>query len=327
MVFVTGATGYIGRALVTRLSQRGVGTRCLLLPEDPGAPPAGPLIETVRGDITRANGVVDAGDGVETVVHSAGLMPPALPEPMRRVNVEGTRLMLEHARRWGVRRFVYLSAVSATYTSRNAYGISKLDAEELVRESGLPYTILRPTMVYGPGGGLHFQKLVTLVRRAPKVFPVIGPGTQRLQPVALADVISAIELACEHPAAESRTYGVSGATIVTFNELVDHIASALGRSLSKVHLPLSLCRGAAWALERAQPESFFTVDAVSGVTQDAVLDWSDFGRACGYSPAPLEARLAEALTTPGGPTANAARLPVAETGIGAPLGDASTAGP
>lgn len=295
MIFLTGATGYIGRALLARMTGCGLRVRCLVLPGDPAAPRPGPLVEVVEGDLTAAWGLRDSGDGVRTVIHSAAVMPPRRPDRIHQVNVEGTRRILEQAQRWSLERFVYLSAVSATYPIPNAYGTSKQRAEEMVRESGLPYTILRPTMVYGPGGGLHFQELVALIRRAPFLFPVIGPGTQRLQPVAIEDVVEAVELVREHPAAASRTYAVSGATIVTFNQLVDQIAAVLGRTRVKVHLPLAPCRALAASLERVRPESLLNRDAVTGVTQDATLDWSDFASDCGYAPSELAKRLAPAV--------------------------------
>ena len=96
----------------------------------------------------------------------------------------------------------------------------------MVIASGLDYTILRPTMIYGSGGGLHFQKLVSLIRRAPGLFPVLGPGRARLQPVSIEDVVTAIELALSRPEAAEKTYSVSSATVVTFNDLVDRIGGA-----------------------------------------------------------------------------------------------------
>lgn len=294
-VLLTGATGYVGRAVLERLTAAGVRVRCLVLPGDPATPPSGPLVEAVNGDLTSLQPLDGLVDGVQTIVHSAAVMPPARPELFQHVNVEGTRRLLTAASESGARRFVYLSAVSAAYRVHNAYGASKLAAEALVRESRLPHTILRPTMVYGPGGGLHFQKLVSLVRSAPGVLPVIGPGTQRLAPVLIDDVVAAVELARTHADAAGRTYAVAGATVVSFDELVDRIGAAIDRRPRKLHLPLSLCRGLARLSERVNPESFLNTDAVTGVTQDAAPDWSQFARDCGYSPVTLDDGLIRAL--------------------------------
>ena len=150
------------------------------------------------------------------VVHAASAMLPNPPALIQRVNVEGTRNMLAFAERAGATRFVYLSAVSAVYARLNSYGRSKAEAERLVRESGLPHTILRPTMVYGPGGGLHFAKLVAVAEKIPLIFPVLGSGTARLQPVWIDDVVDAIMLVLDEPRAHGRTYNLSGATALPF---------------------------------------------------------------------------------------------------------------
>ena len=295
MVLLTGATGYIGRAVLDGLVGERMRVRCLVMPGDPASPPSGPLVEVVEGDLTASHALDGLLEGVQTVVHCAAVMPPARHERFEQVNVDGTRRLLAGAAGGELQRFVYLSAASAAYRVHNAYGASKLAAEALVRGSGVPYTILRPTMVYGPGGGLHFQKLAALVRGAPGVLPVIGPGTQRLSPVLIDDVVAAIELARTHPRAVGQTYAVAGATVVSFDELVDRIGAAIGRRPRKLHLPLTLCRGLARVSERANPESFLNTDAVTGVTQDAAPDWSPFARDCGYSPASLDAGLARAL--------------------------------
>jgi uncharacterized protein YbjT (DUF2867 family) len=103
--------------------------------------------------------------------------------------------------------------------------------------------------------------------------------------------VRAIELARTNPAALGKTYAVSGRTVVTFNELLDHILLALGRRRMKLHFPLPLCWALAKVVGRVSPGSFFTPDALLGLIQDATLDWSDFHRTCGYLPIPLAAGL------------------------------------
>ncbi len=231
-------------------------------------------------------------DGVQTVVHSAALMPPNDPARLRSVNVDGTRMLLGLARAGGASRFIYLSAVSAIYPIQNAYGKSKADAEALVASSGLDFTILRLTMLYGAGGGLHFAKLVGLIERIPLFFPVLGPGRARLQPVYVDDAVRAVEIALASPAAVGRTLDVSGASVVTFNELVDAVSAAMGRRHVRVHAPLWLCRIAAAASERLMPGSFLSRDAIVGLTQDATLDHSALVREFGWQPLDLASGLA-----------------------------------
>jgi len=219
-------------------------------------------------------------------------MPPNDPDRIRAVNVGGTAALLDFARHRGVRRFIYISAVSAIYPVKNAYGQSKAEAEALVAASGLDFTILRLTMLYGDGGGLHFAKLVGLMEKIPLVFPVLGPGRARLQPVYVDDAARAVEIVLASPAAVGRTLNVSGGSVVTFNELIDAVAAAMGRRRIRLHAPLWLCRIAATAAERLKPDSFLSRDAIVGLTQDATLDHSELLSEFGWSPLDLTSGLA-----------------------------------
>lgn len=292
VVLLTGATGYLGERVLARLAASGRKVRCLVLPGDPDDPGRHFPCDVVRGDLTDPKGLEHILDGVDTILHSAALMPPSDPIRMSEVNVGGTAALLDLARREGVRRFIYLSAVSAVYPVKNAYGQSKAEAEALVAGSGLDFTILRLTMIYGEGGGLHFGKLVRLVERIPLVFPVLGPGHARVQPVYVDDASRAVALVLDSPAAIGHTYGVSGATAVTFNELVDAVAAAMGRWRVRLHVPLWLCRLAAVATARLAPGSYLSRDAILGLTQDATLDHSELQRDFGWQPLDLASGLA-----------------------------------
>jgi nucleoside-diphosphate-sugar epimerase len=291
MIFLTGLTGYIGQRIVGALAGAGRPVRGLVLPGE-SLPPGLPDVQTVRGNILEPATFEGHGEGVAAVVHSAAAMLPNPPRTIRSVNVEGTRNVVEAARRWGVARFVYLSAVSAAYSVKNSYGESKAEAERLVASSGLQWVVLRPTMVYGEGGGLHFARLTDLVRRAPGFIPVFGPGTSRLQPVHVQDVARAVMLALDHPSAAGGLWGISGATVVTFDELVRKIAASLGVRRRLVHVPLPLAMAAARLAVRLSPSSFLTPEAVLGLNQDASLDHSPFSAVCGYAPRTLDDGLA-----------------------------------
>jgi NADH dehydrogenase len=299
MLFLTGATGYIGSHLLRRLRGRGARVRCLVLPGESLDGAAGDGVEAVRGDVTDAASLRGVGDGIDTVVHCAALMLPNHAERIRHVNVEGTRNMLRCAQEIGARRFIYFSAVSAVYRQKNAYGESKAAAEELVRASGLDYTILRPTMVYGRDGGRHFRELVRLVSRAPGALPVVGSGRARLQPVWIEDVVRAVDLVLDEPVAVGKTYGVPGATVVTFDEYVDLLSAALGRRAPfKLHVPLALCTAAAQLIDLLVGPTLFSPGALRGINEDATLDYREFQADCGYAPAPLEDGLRAAMGRP-----------------------------
>jgi nucleoside-diphosphate-sugar epimerase len=295
VIFLTGASGYVGMRIGERMAGRARRFRSLVLPGDRADPGGRFPTQVVRGDVRDLDSFAAYGDGVNAIVHAAAVMPPAPADLIHEVNVRGTANMIEFARRWNIRRLVYFSAVSAVYPEKNAYGASKAEAERLVMESGLDYTILRLTMVYGPDGGLHFRKLVSLLHRIPLVCPVPGPGSARLQPVFVGDVVRAVELVLSNAAATGKTYNVSGGTVLTFRDLVDRIAAAEGLRRLRIHVPLVLCRAAAVALSAALPPSFFSSDALLGLTQDADLDHSQFREECGYEPLSLDEGFARAF--------------------------------
>ena len=192
IVLLTGATGYLGEKVLQRLIASGRKVRCLVLPSDEKDPSRLYPCEVVRGDLSEPKGLDSLLEGVDTILHSAALMPPNDSERIRAVNVGGTAALVDKARAEGVRRFIYLSAVSAIYPIKNAYGRSKAEAEALVAASGLDFTILRLTMLYGDGGGLHFAKPSGSWRRSPSSPRSWGPAV-RLQPVYVDDVVRAVE--------------------------------------------------------------------------------------------------------------------------------------
>jgi len=294
MIFLTGAGGYVGRRVARRLTASGLKVRGLV-PAWEDLPPDLPGVELVRGDVLDPASLAPHGAGVTAVVHAAAAMLPNPPEKVRSVNVDGTRHVLAAAQAWRARRVVYVSAVSAAYGKKNCYGQSKVEAETLVAASGIPWVVLRPTMVYGEGGGLHFARLVELVKSAPGVFPVFGPGTAKLQPVHVADVANAVQLALAREEALGGTWGVSGASVVTFDELVTRVADALGVTRTLVHVPLPLAMAAATLAVKVSPSFFLTPEALLGLNQDADLDFRPFADACGYHPRTLDEGLAGAL--------------------------------
>jgi NADH dehydrogenase len=258
-----------------------------VLPDDPIDPGNRFPTQVVRGDVTELHSFAAYGEGVNAIVHAAAAMPPAPADRIREVNLRGTANMLEFARRWRIRRFIYFSAPPPSGAD-DAYADTKAAAERLVKESGLDYTILRLAMVYGPGGARPFRKLVSRVRRIPLVYPMAGAGAARLQPVYVGDVVRAVELVLATAAATGKTYNVSGGTVVALRELVDRIAAAEGLRRTRVHLPLALCRAAAGALSMALPASLFSPDALLGLGEDVDLDHTPFHEECGYSPLTLD---------------------------------------
>ena len=270
-VVVTGASGFIGTALIPRLVAAGHLPR-LIMRRPPAAPPA-PPVEVIAGDLTSPASLRAAVAGADAVVHlgaatSAGRLDPAL---AYRVNVGGATALIEACRTAGCRRVIVLSTQHVYLPRCGTYGRTKRIADALFAGSGLDVRILRPSLVYGPGSRGVFVKLAGLVRRLSAI-PVIGPGTWHLRPLYLDDLVALIVETLARPDVSGRTYDVGGTERITYNEFLQAICAALGRPCRRVHIPLALGFTLAWLLERVLANPPVTVDNVYGSLLDVPCD-------------------------------------------------------
>ena len=174
MILVTGGTGFVGGHLIRRLRRDALPVRALARHPDSAHALIDLGVEVVPGDIADKTTIEKAVEGIERVVHLVGIIQEAAGVTFRTVHVEGTRNMVEAARKAGVLHFFHQSALGTRPGAKSEYHRTKWEAEELVRKSGIPFTILRPSLIYGPGDGFT-SRLSEVIRRAP-VMPVIGSG-------------------------------------------------------------------------------------------------------------------------------------------------------
>jgi nucleoside-diphosphate-sugar epimerase len=269
-VLVTGGTGFIGSALVPRLVQAGYIPRLLVRSSPLPAP--GPPVEVVVGDVTDVEILRLALADATAVIHmaaatSAGRLDPAV---AYRVNVGVASALVEACRQTGA-RLIVLSTQHVYLPAPGLYGRTKRMADRIFLESGLPVTILRPSLVYGPGSRGVFVRLATLVRKLP-VIPVIGPGQWRMRPLFLDDLVEIILGVLARPELAGRTYDVGGPDLVTYDEFLSAICAAIGRRCRTLHLPLDVSFALAWTLERILPTPPLTTDNVRGAVRDAHCD-------------------------------------------------------
>ncbi len=246
-VLVNGASGFVGRHVVRELVADGHRVRAMVR-DVRGARALEALdCELVRGDVTDPASLRAAARGCRAVVHLVAIMA-GRPADFERVMVAGTGNTIEAARDAGVRRFVLMSALGTGPETRDTvpYYRAKWAEEEAVRGSGLGHTVLRPSFVFGPDGGL-LPRLLRIVRLSP-VIPVIGDGAQRLQPIWIGDLARAVALAIapEH----DQVVELGGPDVLDWNELWEQIRQALHARRPAAHLPVWLLRGPAALLER-----------------------------------------------------------------------------
>jgi NADH dehydrogenase len=228
--------------------------------------------------------------GCDTVVHLVGIIreQPAIGATFERVHVQGTQNVLDAAADAGVRRLLHMSALGTRPGARSRYHRTKWAAEEAVRSSPMPWTIFRPSIIYGPGDEF-ITMLRTMLERVPvmPVVPVIGSGRQRLQPVPVEQVAQGFARAVRLEATVKQTYEVGGPDAVSMVELIDAVAAAMGRRPPlKVHVPISLVRTAARLLHRL-PGFPITPDQLLMLEEENICDPGPFFATFGLTPVSL----------------------------------------
>lgn len=248
-LFITGGRGFVGRRLLACAAGRDVDVVALVRgpPASGDALPGAP--DVVVGDLLDPQSWSAHLEGADAVVHLAAVTGKARAAAYRRVNVEGTRVLLEAAGAAGVPRFVFVSSVAAGFPDRTGYPYadSKLAAERLVLGAELEGLVVRPTIIVGPGAPV----LAGLERMAGLfVMPVFGDGRARVQPVQVDDVAAALFDLARDGGGGEREIDVGGPDVVTIEDLLARVRRLRsGRHPRAIHLPLRLFRGMLRAVE------------------------------------------------------------------------------
>ena len=248
-VLVTGGTGFIGPHVVHELRARGLPVRALV--RDPSR--ASRLVawgaELATGDVTDSASLAAACADVDAVVHLVAIIR-GRPQDFERVMAQGTRNVVAAAEAAGARRFVLASALGLDETTRDAvpYFRAKWEMEQAVLGSPLEHVIFRPSFVFGRDGGV-LPTFVRLARFSP-VTPIVGPGTQRLQPIWVEDLAAYYAAAINEPAAAGRTFELGGPEAVTWNDFWQRLKRALGARRPSLHVPFGAMRLQAALTER-----------------------------------------------------------------------------
>jgi NADH dehydrogenase len=245
-VLVTGGTGFIGPYVVQRLVDDGHTVR--VLEHTAGSSAGLPSQEAVQGSMTDAESLRRAVEGQDAVVHLVALLS-GRPAEFERVMEQGTRDLLAAAREAGVRRFVLMSALGVDEHTKELvpyYG-AKWVMEQDLKDSGLEHVIFRPSFVFGRRGGA-LEQFKRIAKLAP-VTPIVGPGTQRIQPIWVEDVAAYFAEGLVRPEAANRTFEVGGPDRVTWNEFWERLKRAQGSRRPSIHLPFGLMRVQATVLE------------------------------------------------------------------------------
>ena len=252
-VLITGASGFIGHAIARRLVQEGMPVRAMVGNLEKGRRKLGALggqVEVVRADIRDRAALTELAQDISAVVHLVAIPMERGDRTYDAINYQGTVNIVDAAKAAGVERFINMSQNGARADHFSNFLGSKGRAQEYVAQSGLKWTALRPSAVFGPGDGF-FMAIARLARITPIVYPLIGGGTAQFQPVSVEDVAEATVRSLNDDSAIRREYTLGGPEVLTLGEIEKRILRAMGTSRILIPAPVAVLRPIVAVMQRA----------------------------------------------------------------------------
>jgi NADH dehydrogenase len=285
MILVSGGAGVMGSRLVRGLVEAGWKVRALTLPNDPFVSRLADVdCDIVFGDISDASSLKGACDGVDTVYHLAAIIVSHDPTVFEKINVTGTRNMVNEAISAGVKHFILVSSASVTYPKSTPYSRSKRACEEIVkRQNAMNYTIVRPTLAYESHGGQEFMMFLEYLKKYP-VVPFIGRGKALKNPVHVDDLMRGFLALAGNEKSYGKTYNFSGGEEISIWDLAHLMLKHQGISKPFVPVPVIVCQMLSVIMKMVMKRPPLTWSTIAGVIQDANLDHSSATEDLGYAP-------------------------------------------
>jgi uncharacterized protein YbjT (DUF2867 family) len=245
MILVTGGSGFIGRRVAARLVDSGHKVRVLARGQRRAELPDG--VEVAQANVVSGEGLPEAMAGVEKVVHLVAIIRETGDQTFETVIWRGTERVVEAAKVAAVRKLVYVSAIGARDDSAYPYLQAKWQAERAVMRSGLNHTILRPSIVFGEDD--EFINALAGLVRYNLLVPVAGDGKAKFQPLWVEDLATCVVVCLDEDAHKGEVLEVGGPEHLTYDQMLDIVKEALGKSRMKLHVPLAVMRPLAQVME------------------------------------------------------------------------------
>ncbi len=281
-ILVTGATGFIGQAVVPILLARGCHVRAVVRPASTIPFPEHPHLELLVGDVTDADSLVRAARGIRAVVHLAAAKSD---EPdSEAINVGGATNLIRACQANDVPLMINVSTQSAKLRRPGLYGRTKAQADALFQSSGLAVITLRPSLVYGDLTSGVFGSLIRFTKLP--IIPVIGSGAAPFCPIHREDLAVMIERLLHRDDLRGQTYDVGGPTSLSLNALLEQLQQVQGVRRPILHIPIGLASMLTRALS-VLPRPPITISNVRGAAESLTMDVETLPRELNVQPRDL----------------------------------------
>ncbi len=291
MLLVTGGSGFIGRAVIRHLTESGREVRTLLRPSrrSPNLPQGVPM-HVALSSLGDLRGLRAAMVGVRGVIHLAAM--GSLDQAGRDLasEVEGTRNLANAAADAGVDRFIYLSLIGADRASAYRLLRTKAQAEHYIEESGIPHTILRVSLAYGPGDSFT-SGLATLISISPGVLFVPGDGDMLLQPLWVDDLATCINWMMDGGVPDRPLIELGGPEYLSLRQMIEMVSANTGSSRILASIRPPFLRAFGVLLDRLLPAPPLSINWLDYLAANRIAPLDTVPRVFGLQPARMEERL------------------------------------
>ena len=286
-VVVTGASGLVGSRLCVELVRTGWKVRAIVRNTAKAAQRLGHLnLEMRVGDIRDPESMRAAMKEAGSLVHLAAVAIEKGGDSYASINAEATQVIVDAAKAESVERIVYMSQNGSDSSSPFPFLRSKGVAQDIVTESTAKWTVLRPSVIFGPDDEF-VNVLARLVRLSPAVFPLPGGGTARFQPVAVSDIARAVIKVLEDDSTIHRSYAIGGSTPLTLRQMTERILIAMNASRVLVGVPIPLIRPLVALGQKLLPNPPVTTGLLDLLAMDNVIEENDLQQELGITPIPF----------------------------------------
>ena len=282
MILLIGATSFLGPSVLEKLLDSGQGIKCLTRAGSRG----GDLISIVKnsggkasfasGNLLSPDSMMDALNGITSIIYMVDL-----------VKVNLLENFLSAVSRTRIKRVVFISSTTALLPIESDVKDKKLRSEELIRKSGLDYTILRPTMIYGVSGDPNFSKMLEFIKKR-GFFITFGRGKKLIQPVYIDDVAKAIADVTDNYLTHKKTYELAGKKPFKYNDMIKTVRAASGIDFKIFRIPIGPAKAFISVFRRLSKKLSLTPGQIERMGIDKAYSYKDAERDFGFSPIPFE---------------------------------------